>query len=54
MHLGGALDDYLDWIYGPHDKHVGDNCISEKAFWARKRLHDYVWSGGGTRPPWSY
>ena len=54
VHLGGALDDYLDWIYGPHDKHVGDNCISEKAFWARKRLHDYVWSGGGTRPPWSY
>jgi hypothetical protein len=60
VHLGGALayNLNLDWIDGPDDKHVGvnpcANSISEKAAWARKQLHDYVWSGGGTRPPWSY
>ena len=32
VHLDGALDDYLDWIYGPHDKHVGRQLYQRKGF----------------------
>ena len=54
--LGGAVDHTnLDWIYGPGD-HVGVGAVgmSEKREYAMMQMRSYVWSGGGTRPPWSY
>jgi hypothetical protein len=51
---GGA--ESLDWIFGcrgdpPID---GRLSMSERAAYARQQMFAHVWSGGGTRPPWSY
>jgi phage terminase large subunit-like protein len=58
VRTGGTLayDLDTDWISGPdNDAPIhGAVSMSERAYWARKTLHDHIWSGGGTRPPWSY
>ena len=47
----------LDWISGP-DEPAGLTphavSIAEKREYALMQMRAYVWSGGGTRPPWSY
>jgi hypothetical protein len=56
--LGSAIDHTnLDWISGP-DEPAGLTphavSIAEKREYALMQMRAYVWSGGGTRPPWSY
>jgi hypothetical protein len=58
-HLASAIDHTnLDWICGPDDAHIGMSphaiSVAEKQEYARQQMRAYVWSGGGTRPPWSY
>jgi hypothetical protein len=46
-HVGSGFDEInLDWIFGPDDMPRSAN--------TRLEMWTYVWSGGGTRPPWSY
>jgi hypothetical protein len=59
VHLASAIDHTnLDWISGPDDAHIGMSphaiSVAEKQEYARQQMRAYVWSGGGTRPPWSY
>lgn len=51
-----AYDTSMDWVDGPSPRPADVRAISlsEKAAYARAQLHGYIWSGGGTRPPWSY
>jgi phage terminase large subunit-like protein len=60
VRTGGTLayDLDTDWIFGARDEHVGLTPraldIAEKREYAMQQMRSYVWSGGGTRPPWSY
>jgi len=58
VHLGALLDHTnLDWI-GADDADIGLSpravSIAEKREYAMQQMRAYVWSGGGTRPWWSY
>jgi hypothetical protein len=48
----------LDWICGPDDAHAGLSPraveLKEKREFAMMQMRSYIWSGGGTRPPWAY
>jgi phage terminase large subunit-like protein len=54
VRTGGRLayDLDLDWIAGPDDPEIGAIGWHEKREYAMQQMR--VWSGGGTRPPWSY
>jgi phage terminase large subunit-like protein len=60
VRTGGTLayDLDTDWICGPDDEHAGLGphavSIAEKREYALMQMRAYVWSGGGTRPWWSY
>ena len=61
VHLGGTLayDLDTDWICGRNDEDAGlvpsrGLDLAEKREFAMMQMRAYIWSGGGTRPPWSY
>jgi phage terminase large subunit-like protein len=45
----------MDWVAGPEDIPI-DGHVSwrEKREHAMQTMRSYIWSGGGTRPPWAY